>query len=158
MTAVGPSSAPQQAQTAPMLVVPNIAMAASVIFGRQPATRSPGRTPISRNQSATRPTSLRSAEYVKRDDGPFSSLEMKATPSLYLSRFSAKFNRASWNHLAPGNLVRSSTTFSYFRDDRIPEYCHTADQKSGIFSTDHLYSSGYDRIRRLYDSLTMCMN
>src|SRR5438445_9832771 len=68
---------------------------------------------------------------------------MKATPSLYLSRFSAKFNRASWNHLAPGNLIRSDTTFSYFRDDSIPEYCHTADQKSGIFSTDHLYSSGY---------------
>src|SRR5881409_111496 len=42
--------------------------------------------------------------------------------SLNLSRFSAKLSLAPENHLAPGNLRRSSTTVSNFFEDMIPAY------------------------------------
>ena len=48
-----PKSGEQLDQMAPMLVVASIAMTACGMFGRQDATRSPGRTPSSRSRVAS---------------------------------------------------------------------------------------------------------
>ena len=73
-----PKSGEQLDQIAPIDAAASMAITASGIFGRKPATRSPATTPMARKAAATRATSVRSASRLSSRRMPRSSRAMIA--------------------------------------------------------------------------------
>src|SRR6185503_14723141 len=80
---------------------------------------------------------------VRRVRVPFSPQKTRASvSSRRLSKFSAKFSRASGNHCAPGMRLPSRKITLPF-SPRTPQKSHTADQNSSGLSMDQRCASEY---------------
>ena len=137
-----PKSGEHADHTAPRLVAASMAIIASGMLGRKPATRSPATTPADLNPSAVRATSSFSCQKLICRRAPRSFLKIMAVCSpRYRSRFSAKFRRALGKKRAPGMRFASLSTGPPPQSARTSAKCAISSQKSPDRSMDHAYKS-----------------